>query len=155
VVTRGNGERGGAAGGRPPFPGPDDVPDLRLVPDHAFSTFDWRDVDIEGADFAIEMDVTPRVVNSSGALQGGLMAVLVDLVAGRALLKPPSGFTKVATTELHLDFLEPARDGPVRAEAHVLRRGRRSAVVRVEVHDVNGRLVATATLSFAAPTGGR
>ncbi len=52
---------------------------------------------------------------------------------------------------MHVSFLEAAREGPVVATAHVLRRGRRTAVVRVDVRDRSAGeiLVATATLSFA------
>jgi len=133
-----------------PFPGPDDVPDRRIVAEHAFFAFDWREVEPGDADFAMEMEVTPRVVNSSGALQGGLLATLVDVVAGRALLETPGGYTRAATSELHLNFMEAARTGPVRAEARILRHGYRTAVVRVDVYDTGAgdRHVATATVSF-------
>jgi uncharacterized protein (TIGR00369 family) len=97
------------------------------------------------------MDVTSKVVNSSGALQGGLLATLIDLVAGSCLLQGEDAYVRSATSELQISFLAGARVGPVRAVAHVLRRGRRSAVVRVDVHDLGaGDLyVAAATLTFA------
>jgi uncharacterized protein (TIGR00369 family) len=132
--TGGNGQRG---------PG--------LAPDHAFEAFEWRSVEVPGADGALEMEVTPRVVNSSGALQGGLLATLCDMVAGTALLRGDEAYERSATSELHVSFLEGARHGPVRATAHVLRRGGRTAVVRVDVTDrgAGDQLVAVATLTFA------
>lgn len=135
---------GAAAGDRAPRPG--------LPEGHAFEAFEWRPVEADGADGAIEMEVTPRVVNSSGALQGGLLATLCDMVAGTALLQGDHAYERTATSELHVSFLEGARRGPVRATARVLRRGRRSAVVRVDVTDrgADDRLVAVATLTFAA-----
>ena len=139
-----------------PFSGPGDRPALPLVPGHAFDAFDWQIVEVEGADWAMEMEVTPRVVNSSGVLQGGLMATMVDLVAGTALLRGPEPYQSSSTTELQMSFLEPARVGPVRAVAHVLRRGKRSAVVRVDVVDLGAgeRLVATCTLTFSVRQAG-
>lgn len=120
-------------------------------PGHAFNAFSWRDVTADGADWAMEMDVTPRVVNSSGALQGGLMATLIDLVAGMSLLRSDDTYVRSATSEMHISFLDGARAGPVRAVAHVLRRGGRTAVVRVDVHDegADHLHVAAATLTFA------
>jgi len=118
---------------------------------HAFESFDWHDVTVEGADWAMVMAVTPRVVNSSGALQGGLLATLIDMVAGVSLLRGDRGYLRSATSEMQVSFLAGARVGPVRAEARILRGGYRSAVVRVDVYDegADDLYVATATLSFA------
>ena len=143
---------GTEAGDRPGDPAA--TGDLSVPPlagGHAFDSFDWRHVEVEGADWAMEMEVTPRVVNSSGALQGGLLATLIDMVAGTSLLRGGSAYGRSATSELQVSFLAGARVGPVRATAHVLRRGGRSAVVRVDVHDLGADdlHVATATLTFS------
>ena len=84
-------------------------------------------------------------------LQGGLLATLIDMVAGTALLRGDVPYERGATSDLQISFLDGARVGPVVAAARVLRRGRRSAVVRVEVHDrgADDLHVATATLTFA------
>lgn len=104
----------------------------------------------------MEMDVTPRVVNSSGALQGGLLATLIDSAGGMALMQGDYTGPRPVTSELQVSFLAGARVGPVRAVAHVLRRGRRSAVVRVDVRDVGADdlHVATATLRFSLAGAG-
>jgi len=126
-----------------------------LASGHAFESFDWRHVTVDGADGAMEMKITPKVVNSSGALQGGLLATLIDMVAGMTLLRGEDAYVRSATSEMQISFLAGARIGPVRAEARVLRRGYRSAVVRVDVYDVGADdlHVATATLSFAVKSG--
>jgi len=47
-------------------------------------------------------------------------------------------------------FLAPILEGPARAEATVVRAGRRLSVIAVDVTDAaRGRLAARATLSFA------
>jgi uncharacterized protein (TIGR00369 family) len=122
-----------------------------LTPGHTFESFDWRDVTVDGVDWAREMDVTPKVTNSSGALQGGLLATLMDTVAGLSLLHGDDPYQRCSTSEMQISFLAGARIGPVRAEARVLRRGYRSAVVRADVYDVGADElhVATATLSFS------
>jgi uncharacterized protein (TIGR00369 family) len=122
-----------------------------LAAGHAFEAFSWRDVVVDGADWAMEMDVSPRVVNSSGVLQGGLLATLIDMVAGVSLLRGEQSYLRNATSEMQVSFLAGARVGPVRAVAHILRRGRRSAVVRVDVHDLGADdlYIATSTLTFS------
>jgi uncharacterized protein (TIGR00369 family) len=122
-----------------------------LAAGHAFEAFSWRDITVEGADWAMEMEVTPRVVNSSGVLQGGLLATLIDMVAGVSIMRGEDAYVRNATSEMQISFLAGARVGPVQAVAHILRRGRRTAVVRVDVHDVgaDNLYVATATLTFA------
>jgi uncharacterized protein (TIGR00369 family) len=130
-------------------------PERVLTPGHAFEAFEWRVVTEEGTDWVMEMEITPRVVNSSGALQGGLLATLIDSVAGMSLLQEDLTGPRSVTSEMQVSFLAGARVGPVRAVAHVLHRGRRSAVVRVDVHDIgaDNLYVATGTLRFAFPGG--
>jgi uncharacterized protein (TIGR00369 family) len=130
-------------------------PERILAPGHAFEAFEWRAVTEEGADWVMEMEITPRVVNSLGALQGGLLATLIDSVGGMALLSEGLSGPRHVTSELQISFAAAARVGPVRAVAHVLHRGRRSAVVRVDVRDVGADdlFVATGTLRFALMSG--
>jgi uncharacterized protein (TIGR00369 family) len=136
---------------------PDDEPAtqttarIELAAGHAFESFSWKDIVVDGADWAMEMEVTPRVVNSSGVLQGGLLATFIDMVAGVSLQRGEKAYLRNATSEMQVSFLAGARVGPVRGVAHILRRGRRSAVVRVDVHDLGADelYVATATLTFS------
>jgi uncharacterized protein (TIGR00369 family) len=97
------------------------------------------------------MDVTPQVVNSSGAIQGGVLATLIDVVAGLSLTRGDHAYMRIGTSEMQISFLDGARIGPARAVAHILRRGGRNAVVRVDVHDLgaDNLYVATATLTFS------
>ncbi len=111
----------------------------------------WREVVVEGADLALEMDVTPKVANSTGSIQGGVLATLIDVVAGVSLSRGEQTYVRIGTSEMQISFLAGARTGPARAVAHILRRGRTNAVVRVDVHDLgaDNLHVATATLTFS------
>jgi uncharacterized protein (TIGR00369 family) len=122
-----------------------------LQPGHAFEAFEWRVVANEEGDWVMHMEVTPQVVNTAGALQGGLLATLIDSVAGMSVLQGDATNGRPTTSDMQISFIAAAKLGPVRAVAHVLHRGRRSAVVRVDVRDLGagGRHVATATLRFA------
>jgi len=53
---------------------------------HLIQQLNFRDAEHPDANLAIEMDIHNRVSNPCGALQGGLLATLVDVVAGRAVI---------------------------------------------------------------------
>jgi len=124
--------------------------------EHFFQQLDLREVEVEGADFAMEMAVEPRLTNPRGGLQGGLVATLADIVAGRAVFAvlsqdPADGpsTASAATSDLTVHYLAPLTVGPARGVAHVLRRGRTKVVVRVDIHDVGaGRLAAASTVTY-------
>lgn len=118
---------------------------------HLLSLLGMQDVPTPpGADLAVTIPVTPRVTNPSGALQGGLLATLVDVAAGRAAFERVGPGRHVPTTDLTVHYLSAVLVGPALAVARVRRVGRTSVVVQVDVHDA-GRdvLAATATLGFA------
>ena len=84
-----------------------------------------------------------------GPLQGGFMATLIDVVVGRAALEGLDVGHSTATNDMNIHYLAPVVEGPARAEAKVLRRGRRSIVVHVDVRDLaTERLAAVSTVSF-------
>lgn len=119
-------------------------------PEHFLRQLRMYDVDVpEGHDLAMAMPVHEQVSNTRGALQGGLIATLVDICAGRAAAERAGPGHGVPTADLHIRYLAPLTTGPAVALARVLRVGRRSIVVQCDVHD-EGRatLAATATLSF-------
>ena len=119
-------------------------------PEHLFAQLGMRDVVVEGTDLAMEMPTAPNLTNARGALQGGLIATLVDIVAGRAALQGLPSRESVATSDLTVHYLAPVLVGPARAEARVLRRGSRTVVVSVEVHDAGAdRLAAVSTIAFS------
>jgi len=117
---------------------------------HVFRELGMKDAPTpEGAELAMTMPVHPRVTNPRGALQGGLLATLVDVVAGRAAIRLAGEGKTTPTSDLHVRYLAPITVGPALAISRVLRRGRTSIVMQVDVYD-SGRDVhaATATLAF-------
>jgi uncharacterized protein (TIGR00369 family) len=98
----------------------------------------------------MELPVSPQVVNTSGALQGGLIATLADVAGGQLgqhHLPTGAGMT---TADLFVRYLRPITAGSARAVARVLRAGRRSIVTQVDVfRSGDDELAATATVNFA------
>jgi uncharacterized protein (TIGR00369 family) len=119
-------------------------------PRHFLAQLDFRDVEVEGVELAMEMGTAPNLTNSRGALQGGLIATLIDIVAGRLALQGTASAETVATSDLTIHYLAPVLAGPAQARANVLRRGSRSVVVHVDVYDVaTNQLAAVSTIAFA------
>jgi uncharacterized protein (TIGR00369 family) len=136
--------------------GPSEHDQVLAAGQHLLQQLDFRDVEHDGADLAVELDLDPRVTNPRGALQGGLMATLVDVVAGRAVLEAaPVPLTGIATADLTIHYLKGLTVGPARAVATVVRLGRSLAVVTVEVLDMgSGQLCAVSTVAFSVSPPG-
>jgi len=91
--------------------------------------------------------VVPALFGAGGACGAGAIAVLVDAVAGGAALRA-SPASWIATSDLRLHQLAPARGGELVASAEALRSGRTNVVLEVEVRG-EGALVAQATVAFS------
>lgn len=126
-----------------------DHPMQRRLQDHVIGQLQLREATVTTGDYAMEMPVGPHVSNNRGGLQGGLLATLVDVVAGIAsLIGLPPGVS-AATSDLNLHFLSGVTVGPARAEAWIKRRGKKVIVTQVEVWDVGREVLsAIATATF-------
>lgn len=103
-----------------------------------------------GGQFAMTMPVSPQVVNTSGALQGGLIATLADVAGGQLGLEYLQPGTAMTTADLAIRYLRPIRQGSAVAVPKVLRAGRRSLVMQIDIFgDSETDLAATATVNFA------
>lgn len=80
-----------------------------------------------------EVAVDPYLQNTLGALQGGVVAILVEATAERlaaSLLGAP-----VRVRSIELQYLKLGRKGPIRAQARELARTAAGSIVRVELFD--------------------
>ena len=82
-------------------------------------------------------------------VHGGVVAALIDIAGVAAALSGAAseGLRGSATSQLSISYLAPAKGVALAAEARVLRRGRRQAVVDVEVRAAD--LVAKALVTVA------
>ena len=104
-------------------------------------------------EFAMTMPVSPQVVNTSGALQGGLIATLVDVAGGQFGLEYLQPGTTMTTSDLFIRYLRPVRQGSAFAVPRMLRSGRRAMVMQVDIYGDDEELLATATVNFAVING--
>lgn len=123
---------------------------MQVTPGHLFAQMNFRDVEVSDERLVIELDNQPNLVNRRGAMQGGLVATLIDIAAGRLADRHIGPGQDVTTADMTIHFLAPVLEGPARAQATMVRAGRRLQVIAVDVVDVaRDRLAARATLSFA------
>lgn len=118
--------------------------------EHILDQMGFRDISVTDVRLVVEVDNRPNLVNVRGALQGGLVATLIDIAAGRLAGRNVGPDQDVTTADMSVHFLAPVVDGPARAEATIVRAGKRLIVTAVDVTDMGrSRLAARATLTFA------
>jgi uncharacterized protein (TIGR00369 family) len=123
---------------------------MEVTPGHLLGQLGMRDVLVTDERLIIEMDNRPDLTNIRGALQGGLVATLIDIAAGRLAERHVRADQGVTTADMNVHFLAPVVVGPARAEATIVRAGKRLIVTAVEIIDVGrDRLAARSTLTFA------
>lgn len=116
---------------------------------HVLSALKMRDVVVEGADLAVELDLHETLANPTGGLQGGLIATFADIVGGRMAMEGLDAHSIVFTSDLTVHYLAPVRTTPAVGVGHILRRGRRAVVTRVDIYDGrDGPLAAACQLAF-------
>jgi len=90
------------------------------------------------------MIVAPRHMNASGVIQGGAIFALCDLAfAGVANARGERTVAQGAS----ISYLRPGSGKKLVATGRMIRRGKRAAVVAVEVVNDAGKLVACATVT--------
>ncbi|WP_163690586.1 PaaI family thioesterase [Mycolicibacterium gadium] len=123
------------------------------IPDHLFAQLPFFDVIDSDDTVVVDLENRADLVNIRGALQGGLVATLIDVAGGRLAIKYTGEGAGASTADMTIHFLAPIMEGPARATATLVRAGKRTIVVAVDVTDVGAdRLAARATLSFAVLT---
>lgn len=123
---------------------------MPVTPGHLFAQMPFYTVLDTDDTLVIDLHNRTDLANMRGALQGGLVATLIDIAAGQLAFNVADLGDGVGTADMTVHFLAPVVVGPARAVAKLVRKGSRTVVVGVDVFDVGGdRLAARATLSFA------
>ena len=74
-----------------------------------FQTIGFRDYRNADGDLVVELPVAPHVMNTNGGLQGGLLATLVDVAAGKLAMEAIPSDISVVTSDLSVRYLRPSR----------------------------------------------
>lgn len=89
--------------------------------------------------------------NGNGAIHGGVLAALADTAVACALSTNFDGRMGFATSNLNIHYLRGGKTD-ITASAQIIKKGAKVCVGQVEMHDIDGRLVATATCDFVLTT---
>lgn len=101
-------------------------------------------VDVAAGELEVDYEARPDFANPVGGVQGGMLgAMLDDLTAGAVDATLAAG-EALATLNLNLQFLRPARPGPLQGRARLQRRGREICHVEGQLLQ-DGEVVASAT----------
>jgi uncharacterized protein (TIGR00369 family) len=92
--------------------------------------------------------VRPDLLNSHGALHGGVTASLVDVAVGVAIQYRFRGTRPISTVELKVSYFLPVTSGALLARARLLRVGSTLCVGRVDLTDSKNNLVGTAIVTY-------
>ena len=95
------------------------------------------------------LQVTTELLNPHGVLHGGAVYVMVDYSMGGATMSVLPAGDICATIEIKISYLASVRGGTLKAATEIIKRGRRVVFLESRVTDDAGKLVATATGSFA------
>ncbi len=87
-------------------------------------------------------------MNPHGVVHGGVVYTLVDYAMGGAVTSGLAAGETCATIEVQINYLAAATGGDIVAEAGVLGRAPRVAVLEARVRDDTGRLLAVATGTY-------
>jgi uncharacterized protein (TIGR00369 family) len=124
-----------------------DAAEGRIPLPAAAATLGWELVSVDPDKGTIEVAfrATEAFLNPAGAVQGGFLAAMLDDTLGPALVAGLEPGDFAPTTDLHVQFLRPARPGRLLGRGRVVRRGRGIGFLAGELLDEAGVVVAVAT----------
>ncbi len=124
--------------------------DATAAQSRAWSWLGLRLVDSGEGTAVVEMTSTEDMANHSGFVHGGMISALADSAMGRSLRTLKPGVIRAMSFDLKLSFIGAAKIGEsLRATGRVVHAGRRTVVTECRVEGEEGRLVATASATFA------
>jgi uncharacterized protein (TIGR00369 family) len=120
-----------------------------LDPPPSSKLLGWHVLDARPGDgwIRIGFDGKPDFCNPAGFVQGGILSAMLDDTMGPAVFTMTDGKLYTATITMTVNFLNPARPGPIVGEANVTQLGKTVAFVEGRLTAEDGTLLATATTS--------
>ena len=109
----------------------------------------WRLLDARPEEGWIRLafEGKPEFCNPAGFIQGGMLSAMLDDTMVPAVLVMSEGRLYTTTISMTVNFLSPARPGPIIAEATVTQLGKTIAFVEAKLMAEDGTVLATATAS--------
>jgi uncharacterized protein (TIGR00369 family) len=102
----------------------------------------FRFTQVEKGEVSMQMTCDDRHMNPMGTLHGGIYADLADAALGCAFATTLEPHETSALFQLNMNILKPCWKTTLTANAKVVQRGKNLGVVRCDMFDSDGRLVA-------------
>jgi uncharacterized protein (TIGR00369 family) len=121
----------------------------RLTPPPSSKLLGWHLIDARPEEgwIRIGFDGRGEFCNPAGFIQGGILSAMLDDTMGPAVFVMTEGKLYTATITMTVNFLAPAKVGPIVGEAKVTQLGRTIAFVEGRLTAEGGAVLATATTS--------
>jgi uncharacterized protein (TIGR00369 family) len=116
-----------------------------MPPSAVLLGFELVSIDPDAGTIEVAFSATDQFLNPAGVIQGGFLAAMLDDTMGPALVATLGPGQFAPTSDLHVQFLRPAKPGRFIGRGRVVRRGRDVAFLAGELADEAGELVAVAT----------
>jgi uncharacterized protein (TIGR00369 family) len=100
-------------------------------------------------DVRLGWEARPDHRNLQGLVHGGILATLVDIAMGLAVRTVVGPTRRHVTIDLHVQYLRPARPGPLQALGSVVRVGTNVGFAEGSVMDAAGRLLIRASGTYS------
>jgi acyl-CoA thioesterase len=120
------------------------------APSRAWAWLGIEVVEVSEDGATVQMKATEDMANVSGFVHGGMISALADSAMGRSVRTLKPAVVRTMSFDLKVSFINAARIGEtLRAKGRVVHAGRRTVVTQCRVEGREGRLIATASGTFA------
>jgi uncharacterized protein (TIGR00369 family) len=118
-----------------------------LTPPPSAKLLGWHLLDARPGEgwLKVGFDGKREFCNPAGFVQGGILTAMLDDTMGPAVLVMSEGKLYTTTISLTVNFMAPAKPGPIVAEASVTQLGKTVAFMEGKLTAEDGTLLATAT----------
>ncbi|MCJ7782835.1 MAG: PaaI family thioesterase [Desulfobacterales bacterium] len=94
------------------------------------------------------MPFRKELTQAYGVVHGGAIATLADTAVAFAMMTMIQPGEKVTTVEFKINFLTPVTEDEMIGEARIINKGKRLALVDMEVKTVGGKLIAKGLATY-------
>lgn len=101
-------------------------------------------LDADGGLAQLSFIADERFIHGGGVVQGGILGSMMDMAMAAVILAGLSDGWSIATTNLNIEFLRPAKAGSYVATASVVRKGRSVFFTRADLLGADGKQCASA-----------
>ena len=100
----------------------------------------------------VKLDIRPEFLRHGGTVSGPIVMAVADVAMYAAIMGAVAHGERAVTSDMTMHFMRKPQGAVLTAEAHILRRGKRSIVLAVDVFvDGQGDSVCHVVGSYALP----